>query len=169
MALAIPRSSAPGPGMGAGGVDEGDHREAEALGELHRAAGFAVALGVGRPEIAPHFSSVPRPFAGRSRRRGGRRSAPARRRWRVVAERAVAVELDELVGHRFEQLEHPQADAGCEPAGRGSRRRPSGRPGWRARPGRVTEQAASSAPADLVRVRIAPIRFGICFRSSTNW
>ena len=39
--------------IGAGGVDEGDHRQPEAVGHLHQAHGLAIALGPGHAEIVP--------------------------------------------------------------------------------------------------------------------
>ena len=42
-------------GIGAGRVDEGEHRQAELLGELHQAQRLAVALGLGHAEVARDF------------------------------------------------------------------------------------------------------------------
>ena len=39
-------------GVGAGGVDEGDDRQAEAVGEVHQPDRLAVALGAGHAEVA---------------------------------------------------------------------------------------------------------------------
>ena len=39
-------------GVGAGGVDQGDDREVEAVGEVHEADRLAVALGAGHAEVA---------------------------------------------------------------------------------------------------------------------
>src|SRR6185436_21175030 len=39
-------------GISAGGVDEGEYRQAELFGELHHAQRLAVALGLGHAEIA---------------------------------------------------------------------------------------------------------------------
>ncbi len=50
MAVPWPRSSERR-GFGAGGVDEGDDRDAELLGVLHEALGFAVALGAAIPKL----------------------------------------------------------------------------------------------------------------------
>jgi hypothetical protein len=46
-----PRSSAPLPGIGAGRVDERDHRQAEPVGQVHQAHRLAVALGSCHAEI----------------------------------------------------------------------------------------------------------------------
>ena len=95
-----------GAGMGAGDVDERHDRQAEPLGELHDPHRLAVALGVGHPEVAPDVlvrlgallladdDEPPAVDPGESRDDR-----------LVVAERAVAVELDELVGHRRHELE----------------------------------------------------------------
>ena len=40
---------------GAGGVDQGQHRQAEALGHLHQAQGLAVAFRLGHAEVAAHL------------------------------------------------------------------------------------------------------------------
>ena len=52
MALAMWRSSAPMPGKAPGGVDDGDHGQAELAGEFHQAQRLAVTLGVGAAEVA---------------------------------------------------------------------------------------------------------------------
>ena len=93
-------------GVGAGDVDEGHDGQAEPLAELHEPHRLAIALRVGHPEVAADVllrlgalllaedddpSAVDR---GQAADDGG-----------VVAEQAVAVELDEVVGHRREQLE----------------------------------------------------------------
>ena len=95
-----------GPGMGAGHVDEGDDRQPEALRELHHPHGLAIALGVRHAEVAPDvllgvgallLADDDDPTAADPGEAGHDR--------RIVAEQAVAVELDELVGHRRHELE----------------------------------------------------------------
>ena len=51
IASAWPRSSAWTPGKGARRVDQGDHRQAEAVGELHQPDRLAIAFGPGHAEI----------------------------------------------------------------------------------------------------------------------
>ena len=42
-------------GVGAGGINESEHRQAEFFGSLHQAQGFAVALGARHAEVAADF------------------------------------------------------------------------------------------------------------------
>ena len=95
-----------GSGMGARDVDEGHDREAEPLGELHDPHRLAVALGMGHPEVAPDvlvrlgallLADHDEPVAVDP--------GEARHDRLVVAERPVAVELHELIGHRGHELE----------------------------------------------------------------
>ena len=95
--------------MGARDVDEGDDRQPEALGELHDPHRLAVALRVGHPEVAPDvlvgvgallLADDHDPPAVEPGEPGDHR--------RVVAEQPVAVELDEVVGHRLDELERPR-------------------------------------------------------------
>ena len=105
----MPRSSDSGPGWAPGHVDEGDDRQAEPLGELHDPHRLAVALGVRHPEVAPDvllgvgallLADDDDPPAVEPGEPGDDR--------RVVAEQPVAVELDEVVGHRRDELERPR-------------------------------------------------------------
>ncbi len=97
-------------GMGAGHVDEGDDRHPQPFGQLHQSHRLAVPLRVGHPEVAPDvllrlgallLADDDDPPAVDPGQPGDHR--------RVVAEEAVAVELDELVGDVAEELEHPRA------------------------------------------------------------
>ena len=106
IASAMPRSSDSAPGMGARDVDEGDDRQPEPLGELHHPHRLAVALRVGHPEVAPDvllgvgallLADDDDPPAVEPGEAGDDRG--------VVAEQPVAVELDEVVGHRRDELE----------------------------------------------------------------
>ena len=80
------------------------------LGQLHEPHRLAVALGVGHPEVAPDvlvglgallLADDHDPPAVDPGQPGDHR--------RVVAEQAVAVELDELVGDEPDELERPRA------------------------------------------------------------
>ena len=95
--------------MGTRDVDEGDDRQPEPLGELHRPHRLAVALGVGHAEVAPDVlvrvgallladDDDPTPVEARQ----------ADDHRRVIAEQAVAVELDEVVGDAVDELERPR-------------------------------------------------------------
>ena len=95
--LGLPALFGADAGVGAGRVDQGDDRQAELLGQLHAAQGFAIALGVGQAEVALDlFLGVPAlvvadehdlvpGHAGQAALDGG-----------VVAEVAVAVQFAEL-------------------------------------------------------------------------
>ena len=89
----------PDAGIGAGRVDEADHREAELLGQLHDPEGLAVPLGVHLAEVALD------PLAGRpallmADDGHGRAlvEGEAGHDRRVVGEAAVAVDLQEILG-----------------------------------------------------------------------
>ena len=84
-------------GIGAGGVEEGHDREAEAVGEEHDALGFPEALGMRRAEVVAdvlgrvaalavtEHCDLPRPETGEPREHGG-----------VVAVEPVTVQLDHI-------------------------------------------------------------------------
>ena len=110
MASAMPRSSDSGPGMGAGDVDEGHDRQPAPLGELHDPHRLAVALGVRHAEVAPHvLLGVGALLLADDHDAAAVDPREARDDRLVVAEQAVAVELDELVGDLGEELEDPRA------------------------------------------------------------
>jgi hypothetical protein len=84
-------------GVGAGGVDQCDHRQAELFGQLHAAQGLAVALGMGQAEVALDlFLRVAAfPVADQHHLVAGHAGQPALDGG-VVAEEAVAMEFAEL-------------------------------------------------------------------------
>jgi hypothetical protein len=73
-----PRSSAPLPGIGAGRVDQRDHRQAEPVGQVHQAHRLAVALGPGHAEIPfdPGCRVVALLVADHDHRRSSNRASP---------------------------------------------------------------------------------------------
>jgi len=93
-------------GIGAGGVDEADDREAEFVGEAHEAEGLAVAFGMSEAEVVldvllgvvallvadDHDALLA--DAGEAADEGA-----------VVAEAAVAAHFDEVAGEKFEVIE----------------------------------------------------------------
>ena len=109
MASAMPRSSDSGPGWAPGHVDEGHDRQSESLGELHDPHRLAIALGVRHPEVAPDVlvGVGALLLADDDDRPAVERREPGDHRL-VVAEEAVAVQLDEPVGHRRDELERPR-------------------------------------------------------------
>ena len=105
----MPRSSDSGPGWAPGTSTKVTTGSAEPLGELHDPHRLAIALGVGHPEVAPDvlvgvgallLADDDDPPAVDPGEPGDDR--------RVVAEQAVAVQLDEVVGHRVDELERPR-------------------------------------------------------------
>src|ERR1700694_3087256 len=120
IASAIPRSSHSGPRFRTRHVDERHHRQPKPLGELHEPDRLAVALGMGHPEVAPDVvlglgpllltddDDPPAVDPGEAADDRG-----------VVAEEAVAVKLDVLVGHGRDELQgvRPLGSAGTLHAG----------------------------------------------------
>ena len=93
--------------VGAGGVDERDDGEPVAVGELHHAHRLAVALGVGHAEVPVRALADVAPLLvpdedDRCARRSGARPRDDRG---VVRERAVAVQLDEVVEDPLDVVE----------------------------------------------------------------
>ena len=147
MASAIPRSSEFGAGVRARHVHEGDDRQGESLGQLHDPHRLAVALRVRHPEVAPDVlvgvvallladdGDTPPVEPGEA---GDHR--------RVVAEQPVAVELDEAVGHRLDELQGPRAARGSGLSGRAPRPRRAGRRRGSCRSAERPCRSCSSAP-----------------------
>ncbi len=80
-------------GPGAGGVDEGDHGQREAVGELHQADRLAVALGLGHAEIVADAGlGVVTLLLAEDRDRTTAEAAETREHGGVLAEGAVAGE-----------------------------------------------------------------------------
>ena len=95
-----------GIGSGARGIHEGDHRQAQAFGQLEQAAGLAVALRMGHAEVAAdvllHLVALlvtqeHDPMVAH----GGEATDQG---W-IVTEAPVAVQLDHVAGHAPHQLE----------------------------------------------------------------
>ena len=83
--------------VGARGVHEGEHRAPEAVGQLHQAARLAVALGPRHPEVADHvLLGVPALLVAEQHHRPAVQPRPAPDDRRVLAEGAVAGELEEV-------------------------------------------------------------------------
>ena len=92
-----PRSSAPRAREGARGVDEGDDRQVELVGQGHHPHRLAVALGPGHAEVAVGaLGRVAALLVADDRDRAVRAAADARHDRRVVAVEAVAVQLLEV-------------------------------------------------------------------------
>jgi len=91
------RSSASMPGIGAGGVDKGEHRQPELLGQLHQAQRFAVALGARHAKVAQRALFGVAPFLLAQHHAGLAVEArqPADDAL-VVGKVAVAVQLDKM-------------------------------------------------------------------------
>ena len=94
--------------MRAGHVHEREHGQLEPLGEQHRAHRLAVALGMGHAEVAPDvlvgvgallLADDHHAVTLDARETGDHR--------RIVAEEAIAVELDPLVREVRDELERP--------------------------------------------------------------
>ena len=85
-------------GIGAGGVDEGDHRQAELVGQVHQPHRLAVALRPGGAEIVLDAGGgvVALLVADHHHRRAAKPAQPADDGL-VVAEFAVAAQLDEIL------------------------------------------------------------------------
>jgi hypothetical protein len=123
--------------IGAGGVDEGDHRQVEALGHVHQAHGLAVALGPGHAEVVLQAGGgVVALLVAHDHDRDAAEAAQAADDGLVVGELAVAAQLDELVDQ----------GRACSPSGAAAR--DGGRP-WssarrraRSRPSRAASRRA---------------------------
>ena len=112
MASATWRSSEPMPGEGAGGVDEGDDREAEGVGHLHQAKGLAVAFGVRAAEVtAEVFLGVAAFLLADDHDRTTFEESRAADGGLVVHEEAVAVQFLEVIE------QHADIVQGVGPAG----------------------------------------------------
>ena len=70
------RAPPPRSRIGAGGVDEGQDRQFEAVGEFHQAHRLAVALGPRHAEIVPDLASVVAPFSWPSTQTASPRKRP---------------------------------------------------------------------------------------------
>ena len=88
-------------GLGAGGVDEGDDRDAEFLGVFHEALGFAVALGTGHTEVAAQvFAGIATFLMADDHHGAAIEPGEAADERFVIPEAAVAMQLDEA-GHEL--------------------------------------------------------------------
>ena len=123
MASACPRSSAPRPGIGAGRVDERDDGLAELGRELHQPERLAVALGVRHAEVARDVLAGVAPLlvADHHHRLAVEAGEAAHDRL-VVAEDAVAVQLDAVLEQQADEVERVRAlrvpgDLGALPGG----------------------------------------------------
>ena len=97
-------------GIGARRVDEGEHRQAELLGELHQAQRLAVALGLGHAEVARDLllGVAPLLVADHHAGRAVEARQPADDR-SVVREGAVAVQLLEMREEPLHVVERERA------------------------------------------------------------
>ena len=96
--------------MGARHVDEGHDRKPEALRQLHDPHRLAVALRVGHAEVAPDvLVGVGALLLADEGDAPPVDPSPAGDERRVVAEAAVAVQLDDLVGHVAQQVERARS------------------------------------------------------------
>ena len=92
-------------GIGAGSIDQGDHRPAEALGLLHQAQRLAVAFRVGHAEVAPDVLLDIAPLlVPQDGHRDGIEEADAADDGRVVGEAAIAVQFHEVAHQIFDEI-----------------------------------------------------------------
>ena len=97
-------------GVGAGNVDETDHREAVPVRELHRAHGLPVALGVRHPEVATRaLLDVTALLIAHEHHRLPAEAAEARDHRGVVAMGQVAVELEPVLKQPLHVVERVRA------------------------------------------------------------
>ena len=95
--------------MGARHVDERHDGQAEPLGQLHDPHRLAIALWMGHPEVPPDvLIGVGALLLADDDDATVADRGQAGDDGLVVAEEAVAVELDEVVGHRADELEDPR-------------------------------------------------------------
>src|SRR5258708_3651188 len=98
---ASPRLLGADAGIGAGGIDQGQDRQLEPVGQLHQPPGLAVALGPGHAEIVPHAGFRRSPLLGAEDHRGeAAEAADAADHGAVFGEGAIAGKRGEL----FDQL-----------------------------------------------------------------
>jgi hypothetical protein len=92
--------------IGARRVHERDDRESVAIGDLHRPHRLPVSLRIRHPEVAVRpLTDVAALLVADERDRPALEAAEARDERRIVAERAVAVQLDEVVENALDVIE----------------------------------------------------------------
>ena len=109
-------------GPGAGGVDEGQDRQAEAFGHLHQAQRLAVALGLGHAEIAADLGlGVAALLVADHHHRAAVDARQAADDGVVVGEGAVAGQLLELVADHPQVIQRVRAAPDAAPVARPAR------------------------------------------------
>lgn len=109
----------PDAGIGARGIDEGDHRQLELLGHLHQAQRLAIAFGIGHAEVAVDLLLGVAPFLVADHHyRLAVETGQAADYGVVIAEITVAMQLGELGEHQIDVVQRKgTVDVACHLCG----------------------------------------------------